>query len=417
MISSNEDMKWILVMACFLFSASSSVAKTWTVGPHRAIQTIQSALDHAAAFDSIQVEKGMYKEKTIVISKPVTLIGIEDPIIDGDNKYEIIIITSDNVSISGFAIRHSGFSGYMDIAAIRIVNARKVTIRNNKIDDCFFGIFSQHAVNCLISENQIHSNASSEINSANGIHCWKSDSLNIVGNTISGHRDGIYFEFVTNSLIQGNKSFANVRYGLHFMFSNDDQYVENEFRDNGAGVAVMFSHGVTMLKNHFEDNWGSAAYGLLLKEITDSRIRGNRFVRNTTGIFMEGTARIQVEKNLFKDNGWALRIQASCTDNTIISNNFISNTFDVATNGSLVLNTFNENFWDKYEGYDLNHDGTGDIPYRPVTLYSMLTERNPTTMILFRSFMVSLLDKSEKLMPSVTPENLKDSKPRMKMIR
>ena len=416
MISANDDMKWILLLACLTFSASSSLAKTWTVGPHGEFQTIQSALDHASAFDSILVEKALYEEKTIVISRPVTLKGIDDPIVDGDNKYEIISIRSDNVDITGFTIRHSGYSGYMDIAAIRIVNARKITIRNNKIEDSFFGIFSQHAVNCLITENQIHSNASSEINSANGIHCWKSDSMKIIGNIISGHRDGIYFEFVTHSLIQGNKSFSNVRYGLHFMFSNDDEYINNEFRDNGAGVAVMFSHGVTMLKNQFEENWGSAAYGLLLKEITDSHIKGNDFVRNTTGIFMEGTARIRIEKNKFKDNGWALRIQASCTDNAITSNNFLSNTFDVATNGSLVLNTFNENYWDKYEGYDLNHDGTGDIPYRPVTLYSMITERNPTTMILFRSFMVSLLDKSEKLMPSVTPETLKDSKPRMKII-
>ncbi|HLG39526.1 MAG TPA: hypothetical protein VI461_07650, partial [Chitinophagaceae bacterium] len=104
----------------------------------------------------------------------------------------------------------------------------------------------------------------------------------------------------------------------------------------------------------------------------------------------------------------------SCMDNTITNNNFLSNTFDVGTNGSLVLNSFDHNYWDKYEGYDLNRDNTGDVPYRPVSLYSMIVEKNPAAMMLFRSFMTSLLDKSEKILPTLTPENLKDNYPFMK---
>ncbi len=83
----------------------------------------------------------------------------------------------------------------------------------------------------------------------------------------------------------------------------------------------------------------------------------------------------------FDNNGWALKVQASCSDNTITKNNFLGNSFDVATNGTLVLNTFNSNYWDKYEGYDLNHDGVGDVPYRPVSVYAMIAERNPVTMM------------------------------------
>jgi nitrous oxidase accessory protein len=238
--------------------------------------------------------------------------------------------------------------------------------------------------------------------------------MRIIANQVSGHRDGIYFEFVTHSVIWRNESHNNIRYGLHFMFSNDDAYIANIFKQNGSGVAVMFSHGVRMFHNFFEDNWGDAAYGLLLKEISDSHIDGNHFTRNTSGIYMEGTSRIKVEKNIFDGNGWAMRIQASCMDNVVEKNNFLSNTFDVGTNGSLVLNSFDHNYWDKYEGYDLNKDKMGDIPYRPVSLYSMIVEKNPTAMMLFRSFMTSLLDKSEKILPTLTPENLKDNYPLMK---
>jgi len=169
-----------------------------------------------------------------------------------------------------------------------------------------------------------------------------------------------------------------------------------------------------MYNNYFEENWGDSAYGLLLKEISDSYIIGNHFENNTTGIFMEGTSRIIAEKNSIKQNGWGMKIQASCMDNTIKKNNFIANTFDISTNGTLVLNTFDNNYWDKYEGYDLNKDKIGDLPYHPLSLFSVIVEKNPPAMLLFRSFMVTLLDKSEKIIPSLTPDNFIDNSPLMR---
>jgi len=111
-----------------------------------------------------------------------------------------------------------------------------------------------------------------------------------------------------------------------------------------------------------------------------------------------------------------MKIQASCMDIEVTKNNFIGNTFDVGTNGSLVLNTFNSNYWDKYDGYDLDKDKVGDVPYRPVSMYSMIVEKNPPAMLLFRSFITTLLDKTEKVLPSLTPEGLKDNRPRMKRL-
>jgi nitrous oxidase accessory protein len=215
---------------------------------------------------------------------------------------------------------------------------------------------------------------------------------------------------VTASLIQGNLSEKNIRYGLHFMFSNDDHYLDNIFRNNGAGVAVMYSKKVIMLNNQFDQNWGPSSYGILLKDISDSHIEHNVFFKNTVGIHMEGTSRIRIEKNIFKENGWALKVQASCEDNEFFYNNFLGNSFDVATNGSLSLNTFRNNYWDKYEGYDINKDGIGDVPYHPVSMYSMIVEQNPNALILLRSFTVSLLDKAERAIPSLTPGNLVDDK-------
>jgi nitrous oxidase accessory protein len=318
------------------------------------------------------------------------------------------------VLVDGFTVIHSGISSIEDFAGIKIYHSRDIVVRNNLLVDNFFGIYAQYATNCTIENNTITANNQQEQQSGNGIHCWKGDSMRIIANTVSGHRDGIYFEFVNNSIIWRNTSSKNIRYGLHFMFSNNDAYITNIFQNNGAGVAVMFSNHVKMFHNYFEENWGDAAYGLLLKEIADSYIEGNRFTKNTTGIHMEGVSRVSMQKNIFESNGWALKIQASCMDITVTKNDFVSNTFDVGTNGSLVLNTFNSNYWDKYDGYDLNKDKTGDVPYRPVSLYAMILEKNPPAMMLFRSFITSLMDKTEKIIPGITPESLKDNYPMMK---
>jgi nitrous oxidase accessory protein len=392
-------------------------AKTIKVGVNSPFHTIKPAIDQSAAGDTILVTSGIYHEKNLIIDKSIVLIGKNYPVLDGEGKYEIVSIKADYVIFDGFKVQHSGYATLEDPAGIKVYNKKYVTISNNIIDDSFFGIYIQNGSKCIIKNNKLMSYGKQEQQIGSGIHCWKCDSMKIVGNIISGHRDGIYFEFVTNSVIWRNRSTKNIRYGLHFMFSNNDSYISNYFSENGAGVAVMFTHGVKMINNYFSESWGDAAYGLLLKEISDSYIEGNHFSKNTMGIYMEGASRVKMVKNTFENNGWAIKIQASCMDVTVTKNNFFGNTFDIATNGSLVLNFFNGNYWDKYEGYDLNKDKIGDVPYRPISMYSMIVEQNPPAMILYRSIMVTLLDKSEKLLPSLTPENLKDETPFMKPLK
>ena len=402
-------MIFTLLLCCFLGSTTS--ASIIHVGSQHAFKTIIPALKFAKHGDSVLVEKGFYKEGNIIIDKAIFFLGRDFPTIDGDRKFEVLSIKSNNVTVKGFKIQHSGYATIDDPGGIKVYDSHHVTIIDNLVYDNFFGIYIQYSKNCVIKNNKIIAFGKEEQEIGNGIHCWKSDSLQIIGNYVSGNRDGIYFEFVTNSVIWRNISVHNIRYGLHFMFSNDDAYFSNIFENNGAGVAVMYTKNVVMMNNTFKDNWGDAAYGLLLKDISDAYIFNNRFINNTSAIFMDGGNRIKVEKNTFKANGWGLKIQASCMDNIIENNNFLGNTFDVSTNSTLIQNRFIANYWDKYEGYDLNKDGIGDVPYRPLSLFSVIVERNPPAMLLFRSFMVSLLDKSEKILPSLTPENFIDNTP------
>jgi nitrous oxidase accessory protein len=203
---------------------------------------------------------------------------------------------------------------------------------------------------------------------------------------------------------------------MHFMFSNDCTYEQNTFSHNSAGVAVMFTRRVEMNNNRFENNWGTGSYGILLKEIYESRIRNNRFVNNSVGMYCEGSNKIVIEHNLFEKNGWAVRLMANSMDNTFSKNNFVANTFEIATNSSRNYNTFSGNYWSRYKGYDLNRDGIGDVPHHPVTLFSALIEKNPTALLLLHSFLIDILDASEKVFPSLTPEALTDNTPRMRLV-
>jgi len=397
----------------FFFLALTGFGRQIVVGKNEKCRRIKQALTQAGNGDTILVKNGFYKEGNLVIKKSITFLGEGLPVLDGERKFEVLSIRASHVTVKGFRVQHSSYATLDDPGGIKVYDSHHISIINNVLHDNFFGIYLQYSTNCLIQNNSITGVGTEEQQIGNGIHCWKSDSIQIIANQISGHRDGIYFEFVTHSVIWRNRSQNNIRYGLHFMFSNSDAYYTNVFRNNGAGVAVMFTKDVKMCNNTFEDNWGDAAYGLLLKEISDAFISGNHFYRNTSGIFMDGTNRILVERNVFESNGWAMKIQANCMDNHLNFNNFIGNTFDVSTNGSLVLNTFDSNYWDKYQGYDLDKNRIGDVPFRPLSLFSVIVEGTPPAMLLYRSFIITLLDKSERILPSLTPENFIDQHPLM----
>jgi nitrous oxidase accessory protein len=404
----------LFFIIAMILSALNSKGKTIRVGPSESVTQIKQAITMAEPGDTILVLPGIYREGNIILQKSLTLMGENYPVLDGENQFEILTVHANNVTIQGLKFINTGVASIEDKAAIKILECKNLHILSNKLENTFFGIYLANSSHTWIENNELLSDAESEHQIGNGIHLWKCEHITINRNRVKGHRDGIYFEFVTNSLITNNYSEGNMRYGLHFMFSHNDEYRNNTFINNGAGVAVMYTKGVKMTNNRFEHNWGSSAYGLLLKDIRDSFISENVFVENSVGIFMEGSSRNEFSENEFTRNGYAFKLQASCDDNVIERNNFQQNTFDLVTNGSLVLNKIEGNYWDRYEGYDLNSDQVGDVPYRPISMYGMIVERMPTAVLLWRSFLVFLLDRAEKAIPVITPENLKDNLPSMR---
>lgn len=409
----NGNKKILLILFLILNPLTHLQSNVIVVDKNNSYKTIKEAIALAKSNDTIFVKKDFYSEGTIIINKSIFLVGEDFPVIDGNGKNQIVVIKSSGVKIKGFLFQNAGVSFLSDNSAIKLENVSNCVIEGNKFINNFFAVYLSNTHSSRILNNQIFSFGKKQTYSGNGIHLWNCREIIIAGNYVEGHRDGIYLEFVKHSTIQSNISKNNLRYGLHFMFSDSCIYEKNRFEKNRAGVAVMFTKNVLMKNNVFDNNWGSSSYGILLKEISDSKVIGNTFKKNSCALYFEACNRIKVEKNNFLENGWAIKLMANSMDNFFSKNNFIENTFDVSTNSSYNFNTFIENYWSKYKGYDLNKDNLGDIPYRPVKLFSYIITNNPVALILLKSFFIEILDYAENIIPTITPVNLIDEKPLM----
>lgn len=380
------------------------------------IQTIAAALVEIKSGGRILIDAGIYKEHGLKIEKSVTLQAKGEVIVDGENAgSHIFQILHSGVKINGLIIQNTGSSYLYELSGIRVTQSGQCEITENQFKGTTYGIYFENANSCLVRDNIFRGDAIDEASGGNGIHLWQGEGITIENNDIQGHRDGIYFEFVKSVKVKGNVVSKNIRYGLHFMSSNDCEYDNNTFVNNGAGVAVMYSRRIIMKDNRFVYNRGVAAYGMLLKEIHEGLIERNIFDDNTVGVYMEGSNRNRFLNNTFTNNGWGLRIMGDCDANLFTKNDFRTNTFDVSTNSQNNPNEFIENYWSQYSGYDLNQDGIGDIPYRPVSLSSVIMENVDSSFILIKSFILIMLDEIERSLPELIPERMKDVRPMMKL--
>jgi nitrous oxidase accessory protein len=376
--------------------------------------SIAAAITAAPAGGIVVVRAGVYAEPTITINRAITLAGEPGAILDGGGTHAIIIVHADSVTIRGLEFRNTGFAYKEDRAAVRVVDSHDCTIDGNRFTHTFFAIYLARATGCTVRNNTITGVPGREAVSGNGIHLWSCREIAVLGNTIRGHRDGIYLEFTRHADVRGNVSEGNVRYGMHFMYSDSSSYTGNTFRSNASGVAVMYTRVVAMHGNLFTSNHGPASYGLLLKEIQDAHLDSNTFRGNTVGLMADGADRLVATRNQFIDNGWGVRLLASTGDGRFEANAFARNSFDIAANGDGNSTDLDGNWWDGYHGWDLDHDGAGDVPYRPMRLFAALVERSHPALLFQHALFVRLLDAAERVLPVLTPASVVDHHPLMR---
>ncbi|MEP3206544.1 MAG: nitrous oxide reductase family maturation protein NosD [Gilvibacter sp.] len=396
--------------------ANGLSAQVTDLQTNQKFESLLDAISQANAGTTLLLRDGVYSAANLQLNKPITIKGSQKAVLDIQNEGYGFVITADSVSIEGISIKNTGLSYTKEYAAIYVTKSQHFTIKDVLLTNVTFGILVEKSKHGTISGTTISGEQTKEASAGNGIHLWDSSYVTINENEVFNMRDGIYFEFVTHSKVNSNNCHNNIRYGLHFMFSNNDQYHDNTFKENGAGVAVMFSKQIIISRNTFSHNWGTASYGLLLKEIYDAEITHNTIAENTIGINVEGSTRINYKDNDFISNGWALKVRGACYNNVFEDNNFMFNSFDVSYNSKLNDNAFVQNYWSNYSGYDLDKDGLGDVPFRPVKLFSYVVNETPETIVLLRSLFVDIIDFSEKVSPIFTPDDLVDPAPRIKPI-
>lgn len=373
--------------------------------------TVKAALKAARPFDTIEVSEGTYREGRIDIEKPLRLVGIGRPVLDGNGEGHVVLIASPDVTLEGFAIQNSGNSDIQEFAGVYAEKADRCRIAGNTLTANTYGIYISSTNHCVIQGNAVAGSHTQEITAGNGIHLYQASDIEVYENQVSRHRDGIYFEFAERLRVKKNHVHHNLRYGMHFMFSHENLFEENLFQDNPTGCALMYSRGLKVYRNLFEKSLGFAAYGLLLKDIESSELTGNTFTGNTVAVYMEGASRNTFELNRIKKNGWAVRILGSADSNTFKRNAFEDNVFDVGTNSRESLNDFDGNFWSAYAGYDLDRNGVGDVPYRPVAIFGYWVNQYAVLIMLLGAPVLEFLEVAERVLPVITPVDLKDNAP------
>ena len=212
-------------------SGSSKSPKEIIVSKDGRISSVHQALELASDYDVIIIKPGNYVEGNITVDKKVKIVGENFPVIDGKGEGEIFTVITDSVDISGLQIINSGISYLQENAGIRLEEVSGCNVTNNKFLNNFFAIYLAKSADCQVTNNFIEGEKKRETNSGNGIHLWYCKNIKIENNEISNHRDGIYFEFVRHGYIKNNYSKDNLRYGLHFMFSDTCDYEGNTFEN------------------------------------------------------------------------------------------------------------------------------------------------------------------------------------------
>lgn len=339
-----------------------------------------AALAAARAGDTVRVMSGRYAGP-LTVRRRMVLLGEPGATLDGQGRGTIVTVEADSVEIRGFTLTRSGLSLNRDEAAIKLVRCTGCIVADNRIDLSLHGIYLLGSHDALVAGNRITGDAKlQEAWRGNGIHLYNSTYVQLRGNTIRTTRDGFYFSFASFATAVGN-DVSNVRYGLHYMYSDDNEFTDNRFTRNAAGAAIMFSKRITFRRNTFSRHVGYRAYGILLQTAENVTAEQNVIEGNLTGMFLDGSVRNVFRGNTISGNGVGIDMMASSEGNTFVDNVISGNRTSARTILGAGENEWSAggrgNFWGGRSTYDLDGDGVGDRPHRAGDPFASLAGIRP----------------------------------------
>jgi nitrous oxidase accessory protein len=382
------------------------------------LKPLQPLIDAATKGDIVIPPPGVYAGP-VIINDAIALDGMNQVTIDGGGAGSVIYIDTDGASVRNLRIINSGES-HNDIDSAIQVRGNFNVIKDNVIEDTLFGIDLGQAENNIIRRNKISSKGSDIGMRGDAIRLWYSFNNQIVDNEITNSRDFVVW-YSGDNVISGN-SVSGGRYSLHFMYSRFNKVENNRFFNNNTGIFLMYSDGLEIRNNYIASAIGAAGVGIGFKETSGITVENNQILYCATGLYIDVSPHDPDSNNMIKDNliafnGIAIRFLNDWTGNQFVKNNFKGNIAQVVVSGggSANRNDWQGNYWDDYEGFDINGDGTGDTPYELYAYADRLWMDLPRAQFFMGSIFLEVIDFIERLAPFSDPKLLlRDQMPQLK---
>ena len=398
-------------------SVSAQAARTLTVGQGQVYATLDVALAAARDGDTIEVHGGVYP--AVVVDKSVSLIGLDQPVIDGGGGGTVVRLNAPHTLLQGFVVRGSGPEPDRDHAGVTVTGEGSV-VASNTLEEVLFGVYVSEADDVVVRDNDITSKASfEEARKGDGIRVWYSDGVQLIDNTIHDARD-IVLWYSKNLVLSGNL-VTHGRYGVHFMYCDGARVEHNDFESNSTGLYVMYSRDVALRFNTIRGQWGPSGYGVGFKESDAITLSDNVIVDNRGGLFFDGTpfspdSYAIVTHNIIAYNDIGLTLMPAVKGLEITGNAFWENTqqMSLAGSGTPGVNHWRGNAWSDYAGYDLDGDGVGDTPYRSERAFEGIADHEPLLRAFYFSPAAQAIEFAGQALPVLKPQpRLEDAAPRL----
>ena len=380
-----------------------------------ASQSLQAAIDAAAPGDTLRLSAGEHRGP-VVIRKPLRLEGAEGAILRGDGEASVITVDAPDVAIRGLTITASGIKLEEMDSGIFLTNAaRRAIVANNRLERNLVGVYVHGATDALVESNTIVGRTDLRMNEAgNGIHLWNAPGSRVIGNDILGGRDGIYVISSRKNAFHGNR-MRNLRYAIHYMYTNDSEISQNISVGNHAGFAIMYSDRLKVTGNLSD---GDRDRGLFLNYANMSDIGGNMVkAAPEKCVFLYNANKNHFHDNWFEGCEIGIHFTAGSERNRIAGNAFVSNRTQVKYVGTRHLDWSDKgrgNYWSDNPAFDLDGDGLADTAYKPNDIVDEILWVSPNAKILLNSPAVQVVRWAQAQFPAIYPGGVVDSAPLMK---
>ncbi len=382
--------------------------------PHPSLQDL---VDRAEPNSVLVPPPGVYSGP-VTLEFPLTIDGQGKVTIDAGGQGSVIYLDTDGAVLRNLHLTNSGNS-HNDIDSGIQVRGNFNVIKDNVIDNCLFGVDLQQSENNIIRRNRISSKPVELGMRGDSVRLWYSFRNKITDNVIRDSRDMVVW-YSADNVIARNDS-RNGRYSLHFMYSRFNEVDSNHYENNSVGIFLMYSDSVVVKNNYIAYANGPTGMGIGFKETSDVEIAGNQIVYCATGLYIDVSpyqpdTTNRIHNNVVAFTSIAIDFLNDWTGNEFKGNSFKGNQTQISVAGGKTANRnlWKGNYWDDYEGFDLNDDGVGDTPYELYAYADRIWMDVPAARFFQGTPVMAVLDFLERLAPFSTPNMLvRDEQPLM----